>query len=350
MTTFHILTKFSRQFCSQRPQKHVQVCILGADTLLGQSLAFLIKQNPAISGLHLQGTSKVESMSLDLNHFDTRCKVHSYYDMDSVSKSVKCADIVVMLGLNTSTSKMSIPKLVMAEGVRVAKLAETCAKYAPRAVILVAVTPISVTLPIVAEVYKQSDWYHPGRLLGSAALAEVKANAIAGHYQNLDPQMVHVPIIGGPDLDCAIPLFSQTQPVGMAQKDADKLMEEFRKEIPQPTTSHAVGLNRMITGIATGINGDYNANVLAFVRTNIIKTCRYLVCIVKMGKMGILHNYGLQKLRRNELITFEETCLQLKAREEMASDLVNRQDKCALPAFMIREIEREKIEKLGIIR
>lgn len=179
-----------------------------------------------------------------------------------------------MLGLNTSTSKIPIPKLVMTEGVRIAKLAEACAKYAPKAIVLVAVTPVSVTLPIVAEVYKQSDWYHPGRLLGSAAIAEVKANSIAGHYQTLDPQMVHVPIIGGPDLDCAIPLFSQTQPVGMPPKDIDNLIEEFKEEIPQPAMSHAVGLNRMISAISMGINGDYNANFLAFVRTNIISTCR----------------------------------------------------------------------------
>lgn len=89
MTIFQIVPKIFRQYCSKPVHKHIQVCILGADTLLGQSLSLLIKQNPTVSGLHLQGTSKVESMCLDLNHFDTRCKVHSYYEMDSVSKSVK---------------------------------------------------------------------------------------------------------------------------------------------------------------------------------------------------------------------------------------------------------------------
>lgn len=182
-----------------------------------------------------------------------------------------------MTGLNTATSKMSLAKLVMAEGVRVSKLAEACSRYAPKALILVAVDPISVTLPIVAEVYRQTDWYHPGRLLGSAALPQIKANALAGHYQTLDPQMVHVPIIGGPDLDCAIPLFTQTLPVEISQPDSDRLLELFRKETPHPVMSHAVGINRMLTEIARGINGDFNANILAFVRTKTISTCRLVV-------------------------------------------------------------------------
>lgn len=179
-----------------------------------------------------------------------------------------------MLGLNTCSLKMTLARQVMSEGIRTIKLAEACAKYAPKAIVVVAINPVSVMLPTVAEVYKQSEWYHPGKLLGSPAIAQVKANAIAGHYQTLDPQIIHVPIIGGPDLDCAIPLFSQTEPVGISSRDYPKLLEEFRKEVSDTTMSNAVGINRLVTQIASGMCGDYQANVSAFVRTNIIKTCR----------------------------------------------------------------------------
>ncbi|RZC41755.1 malate dehydrogenase, mitochondrial [Asbolus verrucosus] len=350
MTSFRSFLQICRHVSTKPTKRFVQVCVIGADTPGGQMTALLLKQNPAISALHLQGTSRVESMGVDLSHFDTRCKVESYYDMDSVAKSVKCADIVLMMGLNTSENKMTLAKRVMAEGPRVVKLAESCAKYAPKAIIVVAVSPVSVMLPIVAEVYRKTDWYHPGRLLGSVAITQIKANAMAGQYQNLDPQMVHVPIVGGPDLDCAIPLFSQTVPAGMSQKDSEKLLQQFRAEIPNPIMSQAYGLNRMITGIALGLNGDDAANVPAFVRSNIISTCCHMVATVKIGRGGVIHNYGLQKLYKYELAMFEEMCLQLKLREEMASDLVHRKDKCTLPAFMIKEIEEEKTAKLGIIR
>lgn len=89
MTIFRNFIKIVRHFCTKPPLRHIQVCILGADTPLGNMLSLLFKQNPTISGLHLQGTSRVESIGLDLSHFDTRCKVKTYFDADSVNKSVK---------------------------------------------------------------------------------------------------------------------------------------------------------------------------------------------------------------------------------------------------------------------
>lgn len=59
------------------------------------------------------------------------------------------------------------------EGRRIIESATVCSYFAPRAIIVVCVDPISVTLPLVKAVYKAGTWYHPGRIIGSIALSQV---------------------------------------------------------------------------------------------------------------------------------------------------------------------------------
>lgn len=172
-------------------------------------------------------------------------------------------------------AQLPVSKLVMAEGARVAKLAENCAKYAPKAVLVVAVPPVSVTLPLVGEVFKLTHWYHPARLMGASVLAQIKANSVTAQYESLDPQMVHVPVVGGPDIDCAVPIFSQAKPIGLGPRDADRLLTIFKREGPHPVvTSQAFALNRLVTCLARGLCGADDAVVSAYIRSNVIGTCR----------------------------------------------------------------------------
>lgn len=54
-------------------KKSVKVCIIGAQTKLGEMTAFMLKQNPLVTRLFLTGEHKrVNSIAADLNHMDTR--------------------------------------------------------------------------------------------------------------------------------------------------------------------------------------------------------------------------------------------------------------------------------------
>lgn len=77
-----------------------------------------------------------------------------------------------MLGLNTLPSA-TIGQQVMGEGPRICQLAVECAKNAPKSILIVAARPVSVTMPIVSEIYRTTDWYHPARILGSAVGVQV---------------------------------------------------------------------------------------------------------------------------------------------------------------------------------
>lgn len=81
--------------------------------------------------------------------------------------------MILMLSNKKLKENMSIADRIIAEGKRIYDLANDCINYAPRAIIVVNVPPISVTTLIVAEVFKDTNWYHPARIIGSAALAQV---------------------------------------------------------------------------------------------------------------------------------------------------------------------------------
>ncbi|KAJ8959597.1 hypothetical protein NQ318_021782 [Aromia moschata] len=285
-------------------QKSVQVCILGAHTPLGRSTSFLLKQNPLLSVLRVQGEQSVKNLGVDLSFIDTRCKVQTYEGILEVSKAVRkkvweitllsvnagkhspipaadsdglishprlqqklgsgegeeihpipkpflqcgneyhlmnkyhreltdsahtitlgkefqwSADIVVILGTDDARDKGTMVDRIMCEGKRIHDITKVCTVSAPRSVILVCVKPVSFSTVLVEEVFKGTHWYHPGRIIGSSALAQVKANTLLGRYQDLDPRICNVPIIGGPDIDLAVPLFSRASPVELTDKVA----------------------------------------------------------------------------------------------------------------------------------
>lgn len=119
----------------------------------------------------------------------------------------------------------------------------------------------------------------------------MRANSLVASFQGLDPASVDVPLIGGPDVNTIVPLFTRARPVGLSMDESISMMKKFRglpydadindckyvdtKLGPAPF-SEAFAINRMVTNIALGICGDTNSCVNAFVRTNAIKTTSYV--------------------------------------------------------------------------
>lgn len=179
--------------------------------------------------------------------------------------------------------------------------------YAPKSVLYICVEPVSMAVPVVAAIFKKTHWYHPGRIIGSVAFHQVRPN-IQSNYDNnisfsfqvrlnsllafhndLDPSGVHVPLVGGPDIDNLVPLFSRATPIGTTPCEARGLTVRF-KNLPDhenvmfekdklefadlEPSSHAYALNRAITAMALGLLGDPEADMTAFIRSNVLPTCK----------------------------------------------------------------------------
>ncbi|XP_057664994.1 malate dehydrogenase, mitochondrial-like isoform X2 [Diorhabda carinulata] len=344
MNFSHIPRWFSKHFSksskenassfNESTRSSIQVCLLGGHTPLGTITSLLLKQNPIISKLKIQG-------------------------------DMKGADIVLLLSNRVWPENTSLSTRILAESRRVYQLIYECTIQAPRAMIVVAVPPVSVFTPFAANLFKKSNFYHPSRIIGSAAMAQVKINSLAGRYQDLDPYICRVPLTGGPDIDLAVPIFSKASPVEIDTRSAKILMSRFRqihlddfpkqhcKEnfIENHELSEAYSLNNMITTIAMGIFGDSEALYYAFVRSNIIPNCQYLVTMLQFSKEGVVHNFGLPTVSNFELDMLERAVLEIKNREQMAQELLDFCDgKCKTPSFEIKERKKERTLKQSVIK
>ncbi|KAI4457191.1 malate and lactate dehydrogenase [Holotrichia oblita] len=334
-------------------QKAVRVAILGACSPTGEVLALLLKSNPLISHLFLHGDAS-RGVAADLAYIDTRTMVTGYYENDT-DKAVRRAEIIVILAESKHGDAVSPPEEKFRhEYERLIKLTRMCTMYAPKAVLYICVPPISMSVPLVSSIFRKTHWYHPGRIIGSVGFHQVRLNSLVAFHNDLDPSGVHVPLIGGPDIDTLVPLFSRATPVGLGPYEAQCLMKRFRnladcddvmKEkkaiefYDLSPLSHAHALNRSITTIALGLLGDQQADTCGFIRSNVIRTCkgllylsndivpnRYITTTIRIGQSGVFHNYGIPLLTPMELQLLERSVLVLDEREQQALKMLESVD------------------------
>ncbi|KAG5874274.1 hypothetical protein JTB14_028874 [Gonioctena quinquepunctata] len=346
-------------------QKSIQVCILGGHTPTGRIASFLMKQNPIISNLRIQGDKIIRNLAADLSHIDTICGVQAYVGATEVPKAVTAADVILILGNENLNENTTLADRVFTEGRRVYDIAKECTLTAPRSIIIVCVPPISVMTPLVAKVFKETYWYHPGRIIGSAAVAQMKANSLVGRYHDLNPFICQVPIIGGPDIDLAVPLFSRAKPVELNDKTAQGLMAKFRglREVDFPQKicrkdfvencplGEGFALNNMLTNVALGICGDNKAHNNAFIRSNAVGTCQHLVTTLRFSRCGVVHNHGVPQLTKLELEMFERAVLEIQKREQIAAEMFEfLEGKCEVPPFRAKDLDTKRILQQTVIR
>lgn len=101
-------------------------------------------------------------------------------------------------------------------------LIEACAKYCPKAAILVISNPVNSTVPIAAEVLKKAGVFDPKKLFGVTTLDVVRAETFIQDISGeRNTSKVDVPVIGGHSGTTIVPLFSQAKP--SVNIPADKL-------------------------------------------------------------------------------------------------------------------------------
>lgn len=107
---------------------------------------------------------------------------------------------------------------------------------------------------------------------------------MVARHQDLDAMCVHVPLVGGPDVDSVVPLFTHASPANVSPYDAESLIKDFRylpydcklSKVSSPYVvevtplAEAHSLHNMICMIGLGLCGDISAIGCAFVRCNII--------------------------------------------------------------------------------
>jgi len=204
----------------------VKAVVLGAAGGIGQPLSLLLKANPLVTELGLYDIVNTPGVAADLSHISTPAKVVGYLPADDgLTKTLKGADIVVIPAGIPRKPGMTRDDLFKINAGIVRGLAESIAKTAPKAFVLVISNPVNSTVPIVAEVFKSLNVFDPKRIFGVTTLDVTRASTFVSEILgdlNLAKDVV-VPVIGGHSGVTIVPILSQSSHPLPSSLDKDSL-------------------------------------------------------------------------------------------------------------------------------
>ncbi|GAA5839061.1 hypothetical protein JCM11251_007866 [Rhodosporidiobolus azoricus] len=194
----------------------LKVAVLGAAGGIGQPLALLLKQNPAITELACADVVPVvRGVAADISHIDTPAVVTGYVTgEDTLKPALTGADIVVIPAGVPRKPGMTRDDLFNINAGIVRDLAQGVAEFCPKAFVLVISNPVNSTVPIAAEVLKKAGVFDPKRLFGVTTLDVVRASTMSAQAIG-KPNSANeytIPVVGGHSGHTILPLLSQSKP------------------------------------------------------------------------------------------------------------------------------------------
>jgi malate dehydrogenase len=187
-----------------------KVAVLGAAGGIGQPLSLLLKLNPLVDQLALYDIVNTPGVAADLSHINTRAAVTGHKGPEELGDALKGADVVVIPAGVPRKPGMTRDDLFNINAGIVKTLAEGAAQHCPKAHLLVISNPVNSTVPIVAEVLKKKGVFDPKRLFGVTTLDVVRSSTFVSSVKDLEPENVHVHVIGGHSGVTIMPILSQT--------------------------------------------------------------------------------------------------------------------------------------------
>lgn len=285
--------------------KH-KVALLGASGGIGQPLTLLLKLNPMIAELAFydikQAATPVVGVAADISHINTASVVKGYAGDEELPACLAgCSTVIITAGVPRKPG-MTRDDLFKINAKIVKGLAEACAKYAPKAMILVITNPVNSTVPIVSEVFKKAGVYDSRRIVGVTTLDVLRANTFVSEKNGSDPRITDVPVVGGHAGETIVALLSQANPAlpKMSQADLeaiDKHIQEAGTEVVEAkggagsaTLSMAYAAAECCKSVVMGLSGVKQVTC-AYVNVTEFKLagvdCEYFAGKVEFGPSGI---------------------------------------------------------------
>lgn len=296
---------------SSTPQRQMKVALLGAAGGIGQPLALLMKLNPLISHLALYDIVHTPGVAADISHCSTPAKVTGHLGPQSLREALEGSAVVVIPAGVPRKPGMTRDDLFNTNASIVRDLASACAKFSPKAMLLVITNPVNSTVPIASEVYKIHGVYDPRRIIGVTTLDIVRSNTFIAQAKGLDVNQVSCPVVGGHSGVTIVPVISQcTPPVSFPQEERIALMTriqnagtevvEAKAGAGSATLSMAYAGNKFVTSILQALHGESGIIECAFVRSDETEA-KYFSTPILFGKEGVEKNLGLGKMIETEV-------------------------------------------------
>ena len=189
----------------------MKVVVLGAAGGIGQALGLLLKtQLPNGTELSLYDIAPVTpGVAADLSHIPTAVKVSGFAGEDP-SPALVSADIVLISAGVARKPGMDRSDLFKINAGIVKNLVTACADTCPNALIGIITNPVNTTVAIAADVLKKKGVYDPARLFGVTTLDIIRSSTFVAEVNEVNPEDVSVPVIGGHSGITILPLLSQS--------------------------------------------------------------------------------------------------------------------------------------------
>merc|ERR1712137_1386057 len=153
-------------------------------------------------------------VAADLGHLEKKAKGAGYAkSLDEKAVAVLgeclqgCSLVLVPAGMPRKPGQTRDDLFKVNAGIA-QEVVEACAKHCPNAVVALIVNPVNSVVPAMAELYKKKG-LDPKKIVGVTTLDCVRANKFVAEIQNVDPDDVEVPVIGGHAGVTIMPVFSQ---------------------------------------------------------------------------------------------------------------------------------------------
>lgn len=273
-------------------------------------------------------------VAADLSHIETQSKVVGFNGPENLHEALKDMEVVIIPAGVPRKPGMTRDDLFNTNASIVRDLAAACAKACPKAFIGIISNPVNSTVPIASETLAKAGVLDPKRVFGVSTLDIVRANTFIGEAAGVDPQKVHVPVIGGHSGVTIIPLLSQTTPaVKFAQDKVVALTERIQEagtEVVKAkagagsaTLSMAYAGARFALNLCRALNGEKNIVECAYVRSDVTES-KYFATPLLLGKNGIEKNLGIGKLNDYEKELLAKAIPELKKNIAKGEQFVNK--------------------------
>merc|ERR1712137_303192 len=153
-------------------------------------------------------------VAADLGHLEKKVVVKGYAKakdekaIDKLGDCLRGCDLVLVpAGMPRKPGQTRDDLFKVNAGIA-QEVVEACAKHCPNAVVALIVNPVNSVVPAMAELYKKKG-LDPKKIVGVTTLDVVRANKFVAEIQNVDPDDVEVPVIGGHAGVTIMPVFSQ---------------------------------------------------------------------------------------------------------------------------------------------
>lgn len=321
---------------STTSQRNFKVVVAGAAGGIGQPLSLLLKQNPLVTRLALYDLAPVTpGVAVDLSHMDTSAKVTGHKGPEELADAIKGADVVVIPAGVPRKPGMTRDDLFNTNASIVRDLAICVAENSPKAILAIITNPVNSMVPIASEVLKKAGVYDPARVLGVTTLDVVRAAAFIGEINNVDPQSVKIPVIGGHSGVTIIPVLSQSQPAVKLSDEAKikaltQRIQEAGTEVVKAkagggsaTLSMAYAGARLTGSVLRGLKGESNVVECAYIKSDVTES-PYFANPVVLGKNGVEKNLGFGSLNDYEKQLLKEAIPELLKNIKTGEDFAKK--------------------------